>query len=119
MQIDAVGNVSDLSKITSPIIVDTTDPILDQQQPITANISPNTPITTTVYDAQVTNLNGGTVDEGITYSIEGTNTDKFSITTDTGILTYKTIQTSVHVTNPLVSIADRSIAVPSVLPKMT
>jgi hypothetical protein len=47
-QIDAVGNVSDIRKITSPIIVDTTDPIFDQQQPITANISPNTPITTTV-----------------------------------------------------------------------
>jgi hypothetical protein len=56
----------------------------------------NAPIATTVYDAQVTNLNDGTVDEGITYSIEGTNTNKFSITTDTGILTYKTIQTSVH-----------------------
>ncbi len=95
-QIDAVGNVSDISKITSPIIVDTTDPIFDQQQPITANISPNTPITTTVYDAQVTNLNGGTADEGITYSIKGTNADKFSITAGTGILTYKTIQTSVH-----------------------
>jgi hypothetical protein len=59
-------------------------------------ISPNTPITTTVYDAQVTNLNGGTADEGITYSIKGTNADKFSITAGTGILTYKTIQTSVH-----------------------
>jgi hypothetical protein len=45
-QIDAVGNVSDISKITSPIIVDTTDTIFDQQQPITANIFPNTPITT-------------------------------------------------------------------------
>jgi hypothetical protein len=56
----------------------------------------NLPITTTVYDAQVTNLNGGTADEGIAYSIKGTNADKFSITAGTGILTYKTIQTSVH-----------------------
>jgi hypothetical protein len=39
---------------------------------------------------------GGTADEGITYSIKGTNADKFSITAGTGILTYKTIQTSVH-----------------------
>jgi hypothetical protein len=38
--------------------------------------------------AQVTNLNGGNADEDITYSIKGTNADKFSITTDTGILTY-------------------------------
>jgi hypothetical protein len=67
-----------------------------QQQPITANISPNTPITTTVYDAQVTNLNGGTADEGITYSIKATNADKFSITAGTGILTYKTIQTALY-----------------------
>jgi hypothetical protein len=46
----------------------------------------NTPITTTVYDAQATNLNGGNADEGITYRIKGTNADKFAITTDTGIL---------------------------------
>jgi hypothetical protein len=50
-----------------------------------------TPLLTTVYDAQVTNLHDGIADEDITYSIEGTNADKFSITTDTGILTYKAI----------------------------
>jgi hypothetical protein len=49
---------------------------------------------TTVYDAQATNLDGGTIDEGITYSIKGTNADKFSITTNTGILTYAEKQTS-------------------------
>jgi hypothetical protein len=32
----------------------------------TVNVNANAPITTTVYDAQVTNLNGGIVDEGIT-----------------------------------------------------
>jgi hypothetical protein len=37
----------------------------------------------------------GNVDEGITYSIKGTNANKFSITA-TGILTYKAVQTSVH-----------------------
>ena len=68
------------------IIVDTTDPIFDQQ-PTTVITYVNAPITTTVYDAQVTNLNGGIVDEGITYRIKGTDADKFSITTDTGILT--------------------------------
>ncbi len=94
-QTDVVGNVSDISKNTLRIIVDNTNPIFDQQT-IAVDAYVNAPIATTVYDAQVTNLNGGTVDEGITYSIEGTNTDKFSITTDTGILTYKTIQTSVH-----------------------
>jgi hypothetical protein len=40
-------------------------------------------------------LSSGNADEGITYSIKGTNADKFLIT-DTGILTYKAIQTSVH-----------------------
>jgi hypothetical protein len=38
----------------------------------------NTPITTTVYDAQATNLNGGNADEGITYRIKGANADKFA-----------------------------------------
>jgi hypothetical protein len=58
-------------------------------QPTEVNVNVNAPITTTVYDAQATNLNGGNADEGITYSIKGTNADKFSITTATGILTYK------------------------------
>jgi hypothetical protein len=77
------------------IIVDTTDPISDQQ-PTTVITYDNAPITTTVYDAQVTNLNGDTADEGITYRIKGANASKFSITAGTGILTYKTIQLSVH-----------------------
>ncbi len=94
-QTDAVGNVSDISKNTLRIIVDTTDPIFDQQ-PTTVITYVNAPITTTVYDAQVTNLNGGTADEGITYRIKGANVSKFSITAGTGILTYKTIQLSVH-----------------------
>jgi hypothetical protein len=55
-----------------------------------------TMVTVTVYDAQVTNLNGGTVDEGISYRIKGTNADKFSITTDTGILTYKDNATNIY-----------------------
>jgi hypothetical protein len=94
-QTDAVGNVSDISKNTLRIIVDTTDPIFDQQ-PTTVITYVNAPITTTVYDAQVTNLNGDTADEGITYRIKGANASKFSITAGTGILTYKTIQLSVH-----------------------
>ncbi|CAC9562575.1 hypothetical protein [uncultured Gammaproteobacteria bacterium] len=106
-QTDAVGNVSNISKNTSPIVIDTTDPIFERQSTaVNANI--NTPITTTVYDAQATNLSGGTVDEDITYRIKGTNADKFSITADTGILTYKTIQTSVH--NDTVTIVATDVA---------
>jgi hypothetical protein len=60
------------------------NPIFDLQS-TTINASINAPITTTVYDAQATNHDGGTIDEGITYSIKGTNADKFSITTNTGI----------------------------------
>jgi hypothetical protein len=41
-------------------------------------------------------IKGGNADEGISYRIKGKNIDKFSITDDTGILTYKTIQTSAH-----------------------
>ncbi len=94
IQIKRTGDVSDISKNTSPIVIDTTDPIFDLQ-PTTVDIRVNAPIATTVYDAQVTNLSSGNADEGITYSIKGTNADKFLIT-DTGILTYKAIQTSVH-----------------------
>jgi hypothetical protein len=43
-----------------------------------------------------------------TYKIKGTNADKFSITTDTGILTYKAIQTSVH--NDTVTIVATDVA---------
>ncbi|CAC9562594.1 hypothetical protein formerly called flagellar hook-length control protein FliK [uncultured Gammaproteobacteria bacterium] len=90
------------------IVVDNTDPIFNLQ-PTEINVDVDTPITTTVYDAQATNLNGGNADEGITYSIKGTNADKFSITTDTGILTYKTIQTSVH-DNDTVTIVATDVA---------
>ncbi|CAC9549118.1 hypothetical protein [uncultured Gammaproteobacteria bacterium] len=107
-QTDAVGNVSDISKNTLRIVVDNTGPIFNLQ-PTEINVDVDTPITTTVYDAQATNLNGGNADEGITYSIKGTNADKFSITTDTGILTYKTIQTSVH-DNDTVTIVATDVA---------
>jgi hypothetical protein len=77
------------------VIEDTISPIFDQQ-PTTADAYINALITTTVYDTQATSSNGGTADEGITYHIKGTNIDKFSITENTGILTYKAIQTLVH-----------------------
>ncbi len=107
-QTDAVGNVSDIGKNTLRIIVDNTDPTFDLQ-PTAINVNVNTPITTTVYDAQATNLNGGNADEGITYRIKGANADKFAITTDTGILTYKTIQASAH-DNDAVTIVATDVA---------
>jgi hypothetical protein len=107
-QTDAVGNVSDIGKNTLRIVVDNANPIFNLQ-PTAINVDVDTPITTTVYDAQATNLNGGNADEGITYSIKGTNADKFSITTDTGILTYKTIQTSAH-DNDTVTIVATDVA---------
>ncbi|CAC9549109.1 hypothetical protein [uncultured Gammaproteobacteria bacterium] len=106
-QTDAVGNVSDIGKNTLRIVVDNTDPIFNLQ-PTAINVDVDTPITTTVYDAQATNLNGGNADEGITYRIKGTNADKFAITADTGILTYKAIQTSVH--NDTVTIVATDVA---------
>ena len=81
------------SVISSSFTLDTTSPTFDQQ-PTTVDILSNTPITTTIYDAQATD--GGNADADITYSIKGVNADKFSITTDTGILTYKEKQTSKH-----------------------
>ncbi|CAC9963186.1 hypothetical protein [uncultured Gammaproteobacteria bacterium] len=103
-QTDAAGNVSDISKNTLRIVVDSTGPIFDLQ-PTMVNININAPITTTVYDAQTTNLDGGTADEDITYKIKGTNANKFSITADTGILTYKTIQTLLHNNDTVIIIA--------------
>jgi hypothetical protein len=107
-QTDAVGNVSDIGKNTLRIVVDNTDPIFNLQ-PTAINVDVDTPITTTVYDAQATNLNGGNADEGITYRIKGANADKFAITTDTGILTYKTIQASAH-DNDAVTIVATDVA---------
>ena len=52
-QIDDAGNVSDISKNTLRIIVDTLSPIFDQQ-PTTADAYINALITTTVYDTQAT-----------------------------------------------------------------
>ena len=95
-QTSAAGNISDIGKNTLRIVIDNTNPIFDLQSATTVNVRANSPITTTVYDAQVTNLNGDTADEGITYRIKGANASKFSITAGTGILTYKTIQLSVH-----------------------
>ena len=103
-QIDEVGNISNISKNTSRIVVDTIDPIFDQQ-PTTIDAYVNAPISIIVYDSQVTNLNGGTVDEGIAYNIKGANTDKFSITADTGRLTYKAIQTTVHDNDTVIVVA--------------
>jgi hypothetical protein len=73
-QTDVAGNVSDIGKNTLRIFVDNTDPTFDSQ-PTIVDAYVNDPITTTVYDAQVTNLHDGIADEDITYSIEGTNAD--------------------------------------------
>jgi hypothetical protein len=53
-QIDAFGNVPDISKNAARIVVDSTGPIFEQQS-TTVNANINTPIATTVYDAQATN----------------------------------------------------------------
>ncbi|CAB9544347.1 hypothetical protein BROOK1789C_1613, partial [Bathymodiolus brooksi thiotrophic gill symbiont] len=108
IQIRRTDDVSNVSKNTSPIVIDTTDPIFDSQ-PTTVDTHVNAPIATTVYDAQATNLNSGNADEGITYRIKGTNADKFAITTDTGILTYKTIQALAH-DNDTVTIVATDVA---------
>jgi hypothetical protein len=65
IQIRRTDDVSNVSKNTSPIVIDTTDPILDSQ-PTTVDTHVNAPIATTVYDAQVTNLSSGNADKGIT-----------------------------------------------------
>ncbi|AYQ56073.1 alpha integrin [Bathymodiolus thermophilus thioautotrophic gill symbiont] len=91
-QTDVAGNSSGVVKNTFSIVVDTTDPSFIGATKI--NVSLNTPIATTIYNAQATD--GGNADENITYSIKGANASKFSIVADTGILTYRAIQTSKH-----------------------
>ncbi|CAB5501490.1 hypothetical protein THERMOS_1396 [Bathymodiolus thermophilus thioautotrophic gill symbiont] len=94
-QADVAGNSSSVVKNTFSIVVDTTDPIF-APQPTTVSILVNSPVATTVYSAQASNLSGGDVNYGITYSIKNADTSKFTITTNTGIVTYKTMQTTVH-----------------------
>ncbi|CAB5500312.1 beta strand repeat-containing protein, partial [Bathymodiolus thermophilus thioautotrophic gill symbiont] len=92
-QTNVVGN-SSVGKNDVAIVVDTLDPLFGVIT--TVNVAMNTDITTTVYDAQASNLNGGNADDGITYSIKNASTSKFAITTDIGIVTYKALQTAVH-----------------------
>ncbi|AYQ55811.1 alpha integrin [Bathymodiolus thermophilus thioautotrophic gill symbiont] len=93
-QTNIAGNVSSVVKNAGAIVVDTSNPLFTSATNV--NFEINAAITTTVYDAQASNLNGGNADDGITYSIKNASTSKFAITTDTGIVTYKAIQTTVH-----------------------
>ncbi|CAB5505847.1 hypothetical protein THERMOT_2230 [Bathymodiolus thermophilus thioautotrophic gill symbiont] len=106
-QTDAAGNVSSVTVNASTIIVDTTDPLFFSTGNV-VNVRTNSAVTTTIYDARVVNHTGGNVDEGITYSIKGANASKFSITTDTGIVTYKTMQTVAH--NDAITIVATDVA---------
>jgi hypothetical protein len=114
-QTDAAGNVSNTNKNTSRIVVDTADPIFDLQ-PTTVNILVNAPIATTVYDAHATNLNGGNADEVVTYSIKGTNVNKFSIAADTGILTSPAFLPLITKPCPRCSFTDTVISCSASLP---
>ncbi|WP_257468827.1 beta strand repeat-containing protein, partial [Bathymodiolus thermophilus thioautotrophic gill symbiont] len=93
-QTNVAGNVSSVVKNAGAIVVDASDPLFAGAS--TANLEVNAAITTIVYDAQASNLSSGNADDGITYSIKNASTSKFAITTDTGIVTYKAIQTTVH-----------------------
>ncbi|OJA03220.1 integrin alpha, partial [Bathymodiolus thermophilus thioautotrophic gill symbiont] len=81
-------------KNAGTIVVDTSNPSFTSATNV--NFEINAAITTTVYDAQASNLNGGNADDGITYSIKNASTSKFAIIANTGIVTYKAIQTTVH-----------------------
>jgi hypothetical protein len=73
--LNGISAISAFVQHTSTIIEVTIDPIFEK--PITAiDANINASITTTIYDAQATNLNNGNVDEGITYSIKGTNANR-------------------------------------------
>ncbi|OJA03808.1 hypothetical protein, partial [Bathymodiolus thermophilus thioautotrophic gill symbiont] len=71
-QIDVSGNISSVVKNAGTIVVDTSNPSFTSATNV--NFEINAAITTTVYDAQASNLNGGNADDGITYSIKNAST---------------------------------------------
>jgi hypothetical protein len=71
-------------------------------------LSPPIPFQTTEVDKLTTftdTVISFSASEGITYRIKGTNASKFSITTNTGVLTYKAIQTLAHDNDTVIIVA--------------
>ena len=92
--IDAAGNPS-VYGASKTVTVDTTVPVFTSAA--TGTVATDSTITVTAYDANATN-NGGnseTADAGITYILGGTNVNLFDIDADSGIVTYRTVQTTV------------------------
>ena len=92
---DMAGNpiVSDIY----PITVDTVAPVFAGGATGTGSVAVgSTSATATAYDAAATN-NGGdseTADTGVSYSLSGTDVGEFNIVPESGIVTYKTTQTT-------------------------
>ncbi|MDC9714556.1 MAG: Ig-like domain-containing protein, partial [Gammaproteobacteria bacterium] len=84
---DAVGNTGSTSTALS-VTVDTTAATFSNGDTATGTGVTGQDIT--VYDAQAINMSGGTADDGITYTISGTDATKFDINADSGAVTYKT-----------------------------
>ena len=58
----------------------------------TAMVVVNDSIDTVVYDATATDGNDGTADDGIIYTLDGTDALTFEIDADSGVVTYKAVQ---------------------------
>ena len=84
---DAAGNPAHGSRV---IEVDTTAPVFTSAAANTIAI--NSLIDVTAYDANARDNSRGT-DEGITYTMSGTDVGEFTIVPETGIVTYNTVQT--------------------------
>ncbi|MBN4075227.1 cadherin domain-containing protein [Gammaproteobacteria bacterium AH-315-E17] len=94
-QIDKAGNVSAVTK-NSAITIDTAAPSFSSAT--TATAATGADVSAIVYDAQASNNASGSADDGVTYSISGTNADLFEFkdaaAAAAGQLTYKTAQTT-------------------------
>ena len=75
----------------APVFVDGDGNSFDDAATATAFV--NDPIATVVYDTNAKD-GSGAADEGITYTLSGTNENLFNIDEDSGEVTYKVVQTS-------------------------
>ena len=100
------GNPSDPSAI-HPITVDTIEPVFGNGETPTIIIPVNT---ARAYDAEATDNGNALVteipDDGLTYTLSGRDEGTFSITPDTGIVTYDTAPTVAAEHNIIITATD-------------
>ena len=85
---------------------DTVAPIITGGATATAMFIVNDPVATEVYNADATD-GGGMADDGITYSLSGTNAGQFTINPATGSVTYQTSPTDAAAHTIVITATDK------------